>query len=103
MTASVSSESNSAMPISGLPSTGTIKGKTVDGTNGDRLFGVVVELVGTGRSYVTSPTGYFKMTDLDEGVYVMRFTVAGYAPVEEAVSLIAGETLDLEVELGRVA
>jgi hypothetical protein len=86
-----------------LPGTGIIKGKTVDATTGDRLFGVVVELVGTGRSYVTSPTGYFKMTDLPEGVYVMRFTVAGYAPVEESVSLIAGETLDLEVELDRAA
>lgn len=85
------------------PSTGIIKGKTVDGVTGDRLFGVVVELVGTSRTYVTSPTGYFKMIDLDEGVYVMRFTIPGYAPVEEAVSLIAGETLDIEVELGRAS
>lgn len=80
---------------------GILKGKTVERGTGRRLFGVVVELVGTGRAYVTSPTGYFKLEEVIEGEHVARFTYPGFAPVEEPVIIRNGETLDLTVEFER--
>ncbi|MCF8258375.1 MAG: carboxypeptidase-like regulatory domain-containing protein [Flavobacteriales bacterium] len=82
--------------------TGIFKGKTVEKNTGRRLFGVVVELVGTGRAYVTSPTGYFKLEDVEEGTYIARFTFPGFAPVEESITIQHGETLDLTVEFEKV-
>jgi hypothetical protein len=78
---------------------GTFKGKVVDAKTGSRVFGVVVELVGTGRTYVTSPTGYFKMTDVPEGIYLARFTFPGFKEVTEVVPVFSGESLDMTLEL----
>jgi len=80
---------------------GIFKGKTIDGHSGKRLFGVVVELVGTGRAYVTSPSGYFKLEDVNEGIYVVRFTFPGFGPVEEVIAIHEGETLDLTIAFER--
>lgn len=80
---------------------GIFKGKAVERGTDRRLFGVVVELVGTGRAYVTSPTGYFKLEDVEEGTHRARFTFPGFAPVEEPITIRSGETLDLTVEFER--
>jgi len=79
--------------------TGIFKGKVVDAKTGARVFGVVVELVGTGRTYVTSPTGYFKMTDVAEGIYLVRFTFPGFKEVTEVVPVFSGESLDMTLAL----
>jgi hypothetical protein len=91
------------IPIHGISTTnrGVFKGKTIDGYFRKGLFGVVVELVGTGRAYVTSPSGYFKLEGIAEGVYVVRFTYPGFASVEEVIEIQEGEILDLTVEFER--
>ncbi len=78
---------------------GIFKGKVVSAKTGARVFGCVVELVGTGRAYITSPTGYFKMTDLPEGLYLAKFTFPGFKEVTEAVIILNGESLDITLEL----
>lgn len=78
---------------------GTFKGKVVSAKTGSRVFGCVVELVGTGRTYVTSPTGYFKMTDVPEGIYLARFSFPGFKEVSEAIVIQNGEELDVTLEL----
>lgn len=78
---------------------GIFKGKVVSAKTGARVFGVVVELVGTGHSYVTSPTGYFKMTDLPEGIYLARFSFPGFKEVTEAIAILNGEPLDMTLAL----
>lgn len=78
---------------------GVFKGKVVSAKTGSRVFGCVVELVGTGRTYITSPTGYFKMTDVPEGIYLARFSFPGFKEVSEAVVVQNGEELDVTLEL----
>lgn len=75
------------------------KGKVVSAKTGSRVFGCVVELLGTGRTYVTSPTGYFKMTDLPEGIYLARFSFPGFKEVTEVVAILDGEPLDMTLQL----
>jgi hypothetical protein len=78
---------------------GIFKGKVVSAKTGSRVFGCVVELVGTGHTYVTSPTGYFKMTDLKEGIYLARFSFPGFKEVTEAIAILNGEPLDMTLAL----
>lgn len=92
---------SSMFPIPTNSRTGIFKGKAINGLSKRPLFGVVVELLGTGRAYVTSPTGYFKLVDVPEGIYVVRFTYPGFMPVEEAISVQDSETLDLTVAFER--
>ena len=81
---------------------GTFKGKVVS-TTGHRVFGVVVELVGTGRTYITSPTGYFKMTDIPEGIYLVRFSFPGFNETEAVITVFGGEEIDLTMEFNAAA
>ena len=78
---------------------GVFKGKVISAKTGARVFGVVVELVGTGQTYITSPTGYFKMTDLTEGIYLARFSFPGFKEVTEAIAILNGEPLDMTLAL----
>ncbi|MCF8465298.1 MAG: carboxypeptidase-like regulatory domain-containing protein [Flavobacteriales bacterium] len=78
---------------------GIFKGKVVSAKTGARVFGVVVELVGTRHSYITSPTGYFKMTDVPEGIYLARFSFPGFKEVTEVIAILNGESLDLTLSL----
>lgn len=83
----------------GDTNTGVFKGKVVSAKTGARVFGCVVELVGTGRTYVTSPTGYFKMTELPEGMYLAKFSFPGFKEVSEAVVVLNDEDLDVTLQL----
>ena len=84
-------------PNTSSESKGTFKGKVVT-EDGCRVFGVVVEIVGTGKSYITSPTGYFKINDIPEGFYLVRFTYPGFKETESVVSIFGGEEVDLTME-----
>jgi|GEM_PF-4495316 len=77
----------------------TLKGKVTDSANGARVFGAVIELVGTSVSYVTSPSGYFKFEGLAEGLYVMRVMVPGFAAADMVVCLSESEVEDINVAL----
>jgi|TARA_B110000914_G_scaffold160767_1_gene141517 hypothetical protein len=78
---------------------GTFKGKIVSAKTGARVFGVVVELVGTGITYITSPSGYFKITEIPEGIYLAKFSFPGFKEVTEAVAVLNGEPLDVTLSL----
>ncbi len=80
-------------------SKGTFKGKVVSAKTGARVFGVVVELVGTGMTYITSPSGYFKMTEVPEGIYLAKFSFPGFKEVSEAIAILNGEPLDMTLAL----
>ena len=88
-----------SLPESTAKQGGVFKGKVVSAITGSRVFGCVVELVGTGKTYVTSPTGYFKMTDLPEGIYLARFSFPGFKEVTEAIAILNGEPLDMTLAL----
>ena len=80
-------------------SAGTFKGKIISAKTGARVFGVVVELVGTGLTYVTSPSGYFKISNVPEGIYLARFSFPGFKEVAEAIAILNGEPLDMTLSL----
>lgn len=78
---------------------GVFKGKVLDSASGKRLFGVVVELIGTGRTYITSPSGYFKFTDIPEGMHLARFSFPGSGNATEIFPVRKNGETDVTVEL----
>jgi hypothetical protein len=81
---------------------GIFKGKVVS-TEGHRVFGVVVELIGTDKTYLTSPSGYFKITDVPEGIYLARFSFPGFKETEAVITIFGGEEIDLTMEFKAAA
>lgn len=77
----------------------TLKGKVTDANTGARLFGAIVELVNSGRTYITSPTGYFKFDGLSEGILLVEVTVPGYRPIQTVIALTENGTVDLDISL----
>ena len=85
-------------------STGAIAGVVRD-TTGGVLPGVTVEaaspaLIEKVRTAVSDAQGNYKVADLRPGVYVVTFTLPGFATVKrEGVELSAGFTANVSIEL----
>jgi hypothetical protein len=91
-------------PISPTPTqpTFTMSGSVQDGSN--RLTGTIVQVFdGTngGRSTITDGAGNYSLTNLQPGVFSVRFSMMGYDNVTRAVAL--AQDLRLEITLVRSA
>jgi len=96
----------------GLEHYGCIHGKVTDAATGDGIAGALVEaqgplvgpqtqeLVGAQAPFstVTDEFGNYTL-ELPEGVYDMRASAEGYEPQVKGVTVIAGETVELNFEL----
>jgi outer membrane receptor protein involved in Fe transport len=68
----------------------SLEGTVRDGRTGAPLDGVVLELAGTPHQARTGEEGGFTLSDVPEGRYRMRATLAGYVRAETDVSVEAG-------------
>ncbi|MFW5972829.1 MAG: TonB-dependent siderophore receptor [Bacteroidota bacterium] len=82
---------------------GSIQGIVRDAGSDDLLGGVNVGIVGTTVGAATGPDGRFTMTDVPAGEHTLRVSLIGYAPVEQAIQVRAGETTVLSAELSEEA
>ena len=71
-----------------------IKG-TVSDNDKTPLFGVNISLKNTLKGTQTNENGYFEITDLQNGDYVLSISYLGFKTREVPVSIINGQTLDL--------
>ncbi len=60
---------------------GTIKGKVTDKATGDVLVGANISLTGTTLGAATNVNGEYTIVNVPVGVYTVRATFIGYAPV----------------------
>lgn len=82
----------------GYKYTGTVRGIAVDTEAGRPLAGVLVSASNV-RQAQTDAQGKFTLEDVPAGLVVTTGSKPGYTPDSEAEDLIAGETLDLVLEL----
>ena len=77
----------------------SLSGYVLDAVSGETLIGanVIVEEKGTGAS--TNTSGYYTIPRLEPGTYTVRFSYVGYRTVLEEVTLEAGESRTLNIEL----
>ena len=90
----------SAAPAWAQPSTATVNGFVRDGETGETLIQATVLIEGAARGATTNVEGFYTLPDVPAGEPVsLRFSFVGFEPVRREVTLEAGQTLRLDVEL----
>ncbi|HTG54872.1 MAG TPA: TonB-dependent receptor, partial [Niabella sp.] len=88
----------SATPALAQPGTGKITGK-ITTSDKDEAQGVTVELAGKGQSTITNESGYFSFNKLAPGDYTVRISLIGHDDTERQVTVTAGQTSKIELQL----
>lgn len=78
--------------------TGTVTGIVRDAANGEVLTGANVSVVGQTRGATANLEGAYSLT-LQAGTYQLRATFVGYAPLRQSVTVIAGQTVNVDFDL----
>ena len=77
----------------------TLNGFVRDATSGETLIQATVRVDGTGRGAATNVQGFYTLGDLDAGEVTVLVSYVGYETARETVTLAAGETRRLDLEL----
>ena len=77
----------------------SLNGYVRDAESGETLLQANVVVEGTSRGAATNNSGYYTLRDLAPGTYTIVFSYLGYQTRTEEVTLAAGETERLDVEL----
>ncbi|MBW3113649.1 carboxypeptidase regulatory-like domain-containing protein [Bacillus sp. MCCB 382] len=85
----------------------SVSGTVTDIRTGQPISQVLVQIFPIGsqvpiRSTLTDPNGFYILTGLPPGTYVIRFTSSGYPVKEVTIVIEEGEALQLNVQLGNI-
>ncbi|MGE9314935.1 TonB-dependent siderophore receptor [Niabella sp. CJ426] len=78
--------------------TGKITGKITTSDNNEAQ-GVTVELTGKRQSTITNESGYFSFNKLAPGNYTVRISLIGHDDTERQVTVTAGQTSQIDLQL----
>ena len=79
--------------------TGMLKGTVTDQENGEELHDVDVLIEGTVLGASTRLNGTYEIVNIQPGTYPVTFIILGYQQVQESVTITAGETAVLDIQL----
>ncbi len=82
---------------------GVITGTITDASTGAPLIGVQVVVEGTTIGGLTAANGRFRIQSVPTGTRTVRAILIGYGPVTEVVSIVAGETVVVDLALATSA
>jgi TonB-linked SusC/RagA family outer membrane protein len=78
--------------------TGTVSGR-VTADNGQPLAGAQVSLRGTGLGTRTGDNGRYTIVNVPVGQYRLRAQMLGHRPVEDSVTVVAGQTVTRDITM----
>jgi iron complex outermembrane receptor protein len=81
--------------------TGTVAGRVVDAVTREALSDVVVTVAA--RTALSDAGGNFTVSGLPAGTQIVRATRVGYGVATDTVSVVAGQTVTVELEMRAVA
>lgn len=87
----------SIAPVSAQETTGTIRGRVSGETSERPLQGVTVTVAG--RSTVSQADGRYNLPGVPAGMQTLQARTIGYAPMTRSVTVVAGQTLELDLAL----
>ena len=85
-----------ASPISQTPTDAHLFGHVIDAESGEHLSYVTVSLEGTPVATMTDATGHFLLRNLRPGTYTVVVELVGYQSQRKSVTILTGETTELE-------
>jgi TonB-linked SusC/RagA family outer membrane protein len=83
--------------------TGTVRGRVTAANALRTLTDVQVYVPGTGRGTLTNAEGTFVLQGVPAGVQTLRAELLGFTPVEREITVQAGQTLTVDLELAQAA
>ncbi len=86
-------------PGAAQESFGTVVGTVQAGDTGGPIVGAQVQLIGTRLGVLTNETGRYIITRVPPGSYELEFTYVGYRSVRREVTVTAGGTASVDVQL----
>jgi iron complex outermembrane receptor protein len=86
------------LSCTGIAQTGQILGKVSDGEGKAAAF-VNIQLVETAQGVSSDLDGKFALTDLNAGTYTLIASYIGYRTLNQKITIEAGKTLELALEL----
>jgi subtilisin len=89
--------------IAPAPEPGAVAGSVRDGTSEEPVAGAAVELADTagdpGQTTTTDGAGSYALDEVAPGTYALTVTAQGFEPAIETVTVDAGETTTVDVDL----
>ncbi|WP_420448779.1 TonB-dependent receptor domain-containing protein [Candidatus Palauibacter sp.] len=82
---------------------GAIGGQVLDRASQRPLSDAQVLVVGAGIGQLTNSSGSFLLQNVPAGKQILRVTLIGYAETERTITLTAGETTRVEIEMAMTA
>jgi TonB-linked SusC/RagA family outer membrane protein len=79
--------------------TGTVRGRVLTANTMRPLPGVAVAIPGTGRGTVTNAEGQYLLVGVPVGRHVIRTNVLGYSRHEVEITVVAEQTITVDLEL----
>mgnify|MGYP003305145236 CR=1 FL=1 len=83
----------------GYSQKGNLTGFVKDASNGDPLVGANVFIVGTSLGTAANEEGFYKLSDLNEGMYLVRAEYIGYVMMEDSVVITVDSDVNLDFML----
>ena len=83
--------------------TGVIQGQVLDGASQRPLANAQVLVEGTGIGQISNSSGRFVLLNVPAGEHTVRVTLIGYTEAEQAVTVAAGETASIDIEMSSTA
>ena len=83
--------------------TGVIEGQVLDGASQRPLGNAQVLVVGTGIGQLTNSAGRFLLLSVPAGEHTVQVTLIGYGETEQTVTVTAGQTASIDIEMSSTA
>ncbi|MEX2573239.1 MAG: TonB-dependent receptor [Balneolaceae bacterium] len=77
----------------------SVNGYISDSQSGETLISANIALLDISRGTSSNTSGYFNLTEIEPGDYTLVATYIGYRMFEQEITLEAGQTLRLDIEL----
>ncbi len=81
--------------------TGTVKGKIIDKSDGEGVFGASVTIAGTTLGTATDMNGNFTLQNVPAKQQKVFISIVGYAPASQTLTVTSGETTMVNLQLGQ--
>ena len=81
----------------------TVSGYVTDKETGETLIGTTVAIKGTTQGTSTDINGYFRLTNLKSGEYILQFSFLGYVKIERKLIVLNKSVLLNETALQKDA
>ncbi len=95
-----------ALTVAAAPAqaqSGVIQGQVLDGASQRPLANAQVLVEGTGIGQISNSSGRFVLLNVPAGEHTVRVTLIGYTETERTVTVSAGETASIDIEMSSTA